>query len=609
MNKINAANILAALLALLLLALPLSSCARDGVDGLSAYELALKKGMTTARSEEEWLATLRGEAGKSAYELAAGAGFEGTLEEWLASLSGVAGEAGADGKDGVSGKSAYEVAVAAGYTGTEAEWVAELLGSRTESGTGTGVGISTVYINTEKHLIVRLTNNTIIDAGYVGVSSGSSGDTGGKTDPAIGTIDSEGYTIVNQTVVVIAGNLNLRSSPDSSSGANIVAVLSEGDELVRVGIGTGDITWSKIMYEGKVCYASTRYLEIVSRPGDVDLTGIEIPKVNLMDSYTLMVGVETCFVVDQFTVGLASDMYPSFTYSGTGTKQMTAGSLAITPTAAETADLVFNIRKYINGNLTVIYSKNVKLISISPQNLSLRGLIIGDSRISDGTIVDTLKSSMSSSLTLIGTLKTGSGNAHEGRGAWSAANYATYSKTSTSNNPFYNPAKSKFDFAYYLTSTSQPAPDFVVFNLGANDNYNSLSIVYYRDMVDSILDYNNSSGKSVKILIMTEYLAPLDGYILSAGNPDIALKRELQFEYFNMQFAAFGGRESEGIYLVPTHIAVDNTTDRITSDAMVSTRAGVYVKAISDIIHLSASGYKKEADVLRGYINSIFAAN
>ena len=38
-----------------------------------------------------------GAAGRSAYQLALDAGFEGTLEEWLASLKG---EPGKDGKDG-----------------------------------------------------------------------------------------------------------------------------------------------------------------------------------------------------------------------------------------------------------------------------------------------------------------------------------------------------------------------------------------------------------------------------------------------------------------------------------------------------------------------------
>lgn len=70
-----------------------------------------------------------GANGKSAYELAQDAGFEGTVEAWLASLrgaDGVPGADGQDGQDGSDGKSAYQYAVDGGYTGTEAEFAAKL---------------------------------------------------------------------------------------------------------------------------------------------------------------------------------------------------------------------------------------------------------------------------------------------------------------------------------------------------------------------------------------------------------------------------------------------------------------------------------------------------
>lgn len=608
MKRINQnkplARLAGAALALLMIAGSFCSCVTDGKDGLSAYEIAVRNGATTAKSEAEWLASLRGRDGtdgRSAFELACEAGFDGTIEQWLVSLKGTDG---ADGAAGRAGKSAYEVAVANGYSGTESQWVADLLGGRGDSGTGGGVGISSVYVNAEKHLIVRLTNGTSVDAGYVGVSTGGSGGTGGQQT---GTIDSEGYMVVNQTVVVIAGALNIRSSPDSSADSNKVAQVEQGTELHRVGIGTGNITWSKVMYGGKVCYASSKYLEVKSgTPGDVDLTGIEIPKVNLLDTYTLLVGKQMSFFTDQFVVGLASDMYVSFAYKGSGAKVVRAGSISVTPTAAETAELTFEIRKYISGSLAVLYSKTVKLVSVNPSALSLTGLIIGDSRISDGTLVDTLRAAFGSSLKLIGTLKTGSGNAHEGRGAWSAANYAVYSKTSNSSNPFYNPAKSRFDFEYYLASNNFTAPDFVVFNLGANDNYSALSVIYLGDMIDSIISYSSARSKTIKILIMTEYLSPDDGYCVS-HTADSAQLRELQFEYFNRTNNSFGNRTSEGIYIIPNYIVVDNKYDRPSAEIAVSDRSDAKESAVTDIIHLSASGYKKEADVLGAYIYSIFA--
>ena len=64
----------------------------------------------------------------SAYGLAKVHGFTGTEEEWLASLKGDKGDS-VKGDKGDPGKSAYEVAVAEGFEGTETEWLASLKGA------------------------------------------------------------------------------------------------------------------------------------------------------------------------------------------------------------------------------------------------------------------------------------------------------------------------------------------------------------------------------------------------------------------------------------------------------------------------------------------------
>ena len=114
---------------------------------------------------------VKGDTGKSAYQLAVDYGFSGTLEEWLASLQGATGpqgekgepgeqgpqgETGSQGPQGVqgekgdtgeqgpqgiqgpkgdtgeqgtTGKSAYEVALDNGFIGTEEEWLESLKGA------------------------------------------------------------------------------------------------------------------------------------------------------------------------------------------------------------------------------------------------------------------------------------------------------------------------------------------------------------------------------------------------------------------------------------------------------------------------------------------------
>ena len=88
-----------------------------GSSGKSAYELAKEAGFEG--SVEDWLKTLQGKDGKSAYEEAKAKGFEGSEEDWLKILKG---------EDGKDGKSAYELAKDAGFKGTEEEWLKILKG-------------------------------------------------------------------------------------------------------------------------------------------------------------------------------------------------------------------------------------------------------------------------------------------------------------------------------------------------------------------------------------------------------------------------------------------------------------------------------------------------
>lgn len=110
------------------------------VDGLSAYEVAVKHGFVG--TEQEWLDSLEGQSGVdgndgasgsdglSAYEIAVINGFVGTELEWLNSIVGADGPPGADGVDGAS---AYEIAIANGFVGSEQDWLDSLTPQSTYS--------------------------------------------------------------------------------------------------------------------------------------------------------------------------------------------------------------------------------------------------------------------------------------------------------------------------------------------------------------------------------------------------------------------------------------------------------------------------------------------
>lgn len=109
-----------------------------GIDGKSAYEIALEEGFSGTKTE--WINSLKGtngiqgENGKSAYEIAVEKGFIGSKDDWLKSLKGIDGAQGASGRDGIDGKSAYEIAVEEGFCGNRNEWLESLKGAEGANG-------------------------------------------------------------------------------------------------------------------------------------------------------------------------------------------------------------------------------------------------------------------------------------------------------------------------------------------------------------------------------------------------------------------------------------------------------------------------------------------
>ena len=102
----------------------------NGKDGLSAYEIAVITGATTAATEAEWLQSLKGTAGTDGQTP-----YIGTNGNWWIGTTDTGITAGGrNGTDGVAGKSAYEIAKENGCTLSEAEWLASLKGADGQNG-------------------------------------------------------------------------------------------------------------------------------------------------------------------------------------------------------------------------------------------------------------------------------------------------------------------------------------------------------------------------------------------------------------------------------------------------------------------------------------------
>ena len=273
----------------------------SGMNGKSSYEIAVENGFTGSR--QEWIAALQGRDGtngtngKSAYELAVENGFEGTLEEWLLSL-----QFGEDGKDGIDGENGKN-----GKDGKDGQ----------DGAPGTdGVGIVSVYIDENRHLIVVLSNDARIDAGEISgltesqvltdyhravingftgtrhewLCSYNDGSRAGisvkdiqinekneliltlngdivlnagviEADGSISTATDEMGFSERFEKVILTSTLNLRDAPNVETG-NVIVSLPSGTELVCIGAGiveTSEDVFYRFCYNGRICYAKAKF--------------------------------------------------------------------------------------------------------------------------------------------------------------------------------------------------------------------------------------------------------------------------------------------------------------------------------------------------------------
>lgn len=91
---------------------------------------------------------------------------------------------------GPVGDSAYQVAVANGFVGTEAEWLASLAGADGVDGVD-GLSITGAAIDGNGHLLLTLSNSTVLDAGYVVGPAGANGTNGTNGTNGADGVDGE----------------------------------------------------------------------------------------------------------------------------------------------------------------------------------------------------------------------------------------------------------------------------------------------------------------------------------------------------------------------------------------------------------------------------------
>ena len=587
---------------------------KDGTNGKSAYDLAVENGFTG--SVTEWLASLGGRDGKSAYEIAVENGFRGSEKEWLLSLAfGENGKDGADGKDGNNG--------ADGKNGQDGENGRD------------GVGIRSVRIDENGHLLVTLTDGTQVDAGTIGGSispteendftraqaAGYAGTltewlrglqkglikdadgkglsvadcfvnekghltvllSDGKTTLDAGVIPEDGFLSesveqynMRPRFEIVTLNwenpaLKLRSTPDTESTSNVLTSYSAGKEFLC--IGRGEVTEGDEFAMFLFPDGQIGYARSkFFLPKHVTVTGAE--GMNLPEKLTLLAGKSMRLVGTEIVPWGDDSCFLAMEGEG----------LTVT-----VKDGIFTLSAETAGTYTLnvtLYAKQVAVTVAAEKTLTgKKGLLIGDSRIAPGTgIPASLPKALTTRLPgveWLGTQTNADGVKCEGFGGWSAANFLLTERIGENTNPFYNPAPEikRFDFAYYMSNHPECRPDFVILNLGMNDRYSVRSTEYLNAIVASIHAYD----PNIAVLVLTEYYM---GGTATAYADNVVARQSAA--YLKRLSTVFDGRESEKIRLLPNYLSVDPTAD------------------FADAAHLSSDGYAHEADVIVTYLTDLF---
>ena len=229
------------------------------------------------------------------------------------------------------------------------------------------------------------------------------------------------------------------------------------------------------------------------------------------------------------------------------------------------------IEAYQNGVMAT--KKTVTIIVSAIGTKDLTALVLGDSTVNANFMTQRLLdlyNQESGNLTLIGTRGSGS-NRSEGRGGWGAKTYRTGASIYGAVNPFYNPAKSDFDFAYYMSNQGYSTPDHVIIQLGINDTFGFKSdgevytgISQIKTDLDFIINNIKAYSSAIKVGITVTIPPNCDQDVFG----DVYGNAQTQWRYKRNNaiwtrwlIDTYQYRDAENIRLIPMHHNIDTTTD------------------------------------------------
>ena len=181
----------------------------------------------------------------------------------------------------------------------------------------------------------------------------------------------------------------------------------------------------------------------------------------------------------------------------------------------------------------------------------------------------------------------------EGRSGCTAIAYTTLATIGGLPNPFWNPATSAFDWAYYKTTYSID-PDAVIIWLGANALNSDATIA--TNATIAMIDAIRASDATIPVYVVnTPHFG--DSYISEYLNT-------VQTNLMSALDTAIIAKSYTGVHIVPLAVCFDSENNYTVTSVEANPRTDITEPYIADNVHPGVSGYQQAADVIYSAISA-----
>lgn len=189
-------------------------------------------------------------------------------------------------------------------------------------------------------------------------------------------------------------------------------------------------------------------------------------------------------------------------------------------------------------------------------------------------------------------------------------NISFSSIASTPANPFWR--HGTLSFSEYLAEHSLSIPDIVVIQLGTNDVFiynddTALMTAIDKDLtsLDTLIASIQDAGVSkIGLMIVSPPASDQDAFGANYGCGQLRARVKRNYLLWAKQMISkYNNRESDGIYLVPSNVALDTVNNMVYSPvAPVNSRSNATMARQNNGVHPAISGYQQIGDALWAFI-------